>query len=100
MHPLQPRSPDDPAAAVALSPLEQQVVAEVASRRDELVALASDLIRFDTITRGVDGPAHEEADLQHYLAARLERVGALAEAWEPPRTLRPSSGAGTVPRPR
>ena len=56
---------------------------EIASRRDELVALATDLIRFDTTAREPGEPAREEADLQHYLAARLRRAGAEVDLWEP-----------------
>lgn len=56
---------------------------EIASRRDELVGLATDLIRFDTTAREPGEPAHQEADLQHYLAARLRRAGAEVDLWEP-----------------
>ena len=56
---------------------------EIASRRDELVALTADLIRFDTTAREPGEPAREEADLQDYLASRLRRAGAEVDLWEP-----------------
>jgi acetylornithine deacetylase len=68
---------------VALSNGERAVCEEVASRGDELVALASDLIRFDTTARDVGDPAREEAALQEHLAARLRAVGAEVDVWEP-----------------
>src|SRR5207249_750990 len=52
-------------------------------RRDELVALASDLIAFDTTARAVGDPPREEAALQEYLAERLRAAGAEIDLWEP-----------------
>ena len=57
---------------------------EIAARRDELVTLASDLIRFDTTTREhIGDPARDEAALQAYLATRLGAAGAEIDVWEP-----------------
>ena len=70
--------------AMTLSEGERAVVDEIAGRRDELVALACDLIAFDTITREHnDDPARDEAALQSYLAARLRAAGAETDLWEP-----------------
>jgi acetylornithine deacetylase len=68
---------------VALSKSERGVCEEIASRSDELVALASDLIGFDTTAREVGDPARQEAALQEHLAARLRAVGAEVDVWEP-----------------
>jgi len=66
-----------------LTESERLVTEEVERRRDELVALATDLIGFDTITRDIDDPPREEANLQEYLATRLRAAGAETEVWEP-----------------
>jgi acetylornithine deacetylase len=66
-----------------LSSSEQEVVDAVAERTDELVALAGDLIRFDTTARNPGDPARDERALQEYLAARLERLGAAIDLFEP-----------------
>ena len=63
-----------------LSDREQELVAAVAARRAELVALAIELIAFDT-TAG-DEP-REEAALQAHLRDRLAAAGAEADLWEP-----------------
>ena len=68
---------------MALSEVERRLVDEIAERRDELVALASELIAFDTTARRVGDPPRDEAALQRHLADRLERAGAAAELWEP-----------------
>jgi acetylornithine deacetylase len=63
---------------------EGAVLAAVDERADELVALASDLIRFDTTTRGDPGePARDEAALQEHLGQLLAAKGAEVELWEP-----------------
>src|ERR687894_1709360 len=63
---------------------ERQIIDEIERRRDELVALASDLIAFDTTAREHnEDPAREEAALQKYLAARLRATGAETDVWEP-----------------
>ena len=63
---------------------EQRLVAQVSERRDELVALARELIGYDTTSRSApDEPAREEAALQGALAKRLEKHGAQIDLWEP-----------------
>jgi acetylornithine deacetylase len=63
---------------------EQRVVAAIEARSQELVDLASELIRFDTTTRGEpDEPARDEDALQALLAERLREAGAEVELWEP-----------------
>ena len=71
-------------ASTSLTDSERQIMDEIERRRDELVALASDLIAFDTTAREHnDDPAREEAALQKYLAARLRAAGAETDVWEP-----------------
>jgi acetylornithine deacetylase len=56
----------------------------VAARRDEIVALACQLIAFDTTSRaGVDDPPRDEVALQTALAERLRARGAEIDLWEP-----------------
>ena len=50
-----------------LSDREQLVCDELARRQDELVALASELIAFDTTARDVGDPPRDEAALQEHL---------------------------------
>ena len=67
-----------------LTESEDRIMAEIAGRREELVALASDLIGFNTTAREHnDDPPRDEAALQEYLAARLRAAGAETEIWEP-----------------
>ncbi len=66
-----------------LSDGEQRIVDAIASRRDELVALTTELIGFDTTARNVDDPPRQEAALQEHLGARLSSAGAEVEIWEP-----------------
>jgi acetylornithine deacetylase len=66
-----------------MNDLEQRVVDAIAGRRDELVELASALIRFDTTARDPGDPARDEAALQGLLAERLRAAGAGVEVWEP-----------------
>jgi acetylornithine deacetylase len=68
---------------MGLSDRERDVVSAIEGRREQLVALASDLIAFDTTARTVGEPPREEAALQEYLAARLERARADVDLWEP-----------------
>lgn len=68
---------------VALSPLEEKVVAEIEGRSDELVEIVSTLIAFDTTARGENEPARQEAELQEYLRGRLVKAGAEVELFEP-----------------
>src|SRR5947209_11897027 len=70
-------------APASLSGIEQQVVQDIAQRRDELVALASALIGFDTTVHALEDPPRDEAALQSYLAERLRAVGAVVDLWEP-----------------
>src|SRR5829696_10526922 len=63
---------------------EQALVDEIAARRDDLVALACELIAFDTTSRSApDDPPREEAALQQALADRLRARGAEIDLWEP-----------------
>lgn len=66
-----------------LSDLEEKAVAQVTAGRDELVALLSDLIAFDTTARDPGDPAHEEEALQRFLERRLKDIGAETDLWEP-----------------
>jgi len=68
---------------VNLTERERQIVDAVAARRDELVALASTLIGFDTTARNTGDPPRDEASLQAYLGARLAAAGARVEIFEP-----------------
>jgi acetylornithine deacetylase len=68
---------------MALSPLEQDVVAEIGGRAAEIVALASALIRFDTTARTPGDLPREERALQELLSARLAAAGAAVELFEP-----------------
>src|SRR3954451_14861656 len=63
---------------------ERALVEAIAERRDELVALACELIAYDTTSRSSpDQPARDEAALQQALAARPARHGAEIDLWEP-----------------
>jgi acetylornithine deacetylase len=66
-----------------MNDIEQRVADAIAERRDELVELASALIRFDTTARSAGDPARDEAALQAHLAERLTAAGADVEVWEP-----------------
>ena len=66
-----------------LSADEQRVADAIAARRDEIVALCSELIGFDTITHTQGAEAREERALQEHLAALLRRHGAEVELHEP-----------------
>ena len=68
---------------MALTDTERRVVDEIDRRRDELVALASTLIGFDTTARNPDDPPRQERQLQEYLGERLRRAGAEVEIFEP-----------------
>jgi len=68
----------------ALSTPEERVVAAVRERRDELVALLSDLVACDTTARHKGDPPRDEVKLQELLAARLRACGAEARLLEPP----------------
>ena len=66
-----------------LSRTEQGVVAAIAAKRDDLIALTSELIGFDTITHTAGAPPRQERELQEHLAALLRRHGAEVELHEP-----------------
>jgi len=75
----------DPRAA-----LEEKVVEAALGARDEVVGLVSELVACDTTARLPGRPARDEEKLQRLLAARLARIGARPELWEPAPT-----GAGS-----
>jgi acetylornithine deacetylase len=63
---------------------ERALVERIARRRDEIVALACELIGFDTTSRAhPDMPARQERELQTALAERLRAAGADVDLWEP-----------------
>ena len=66
-----------------MNEIERRVVDAIATRQDELVALASDLIRFDTTAREPTDAPRDEAPLQELLAERLRSAGAAVELFEP-----------------
>jgi acetylornithine deacetylase len=68
---------------MALDAREQSVCAAIDSARDELVALATSLVAFDTTARNPGDPPREEAPLQEFLAARLQAAGAEVDVFEP-----------------
>jgi acetylornithine deacetylase len=81
---------------MALSDLERDVVADIGRRREEIVALASDLIRFDTTARTPGERPRDEEALQRFLAERLLAAGAAVDLFEPdPRSL---AGKPLVPQ--
>jgi acetylornithine deacetylase len=62
---------------------ERRVCDAIAAGRDELVALASALIAFDTTARNPGDPPRDEAALQGFLAARMRDLGAEVDLFEP-----------------
>jgi acetylornithine deacetylase len=66
-----------------LTELERRVVEAVAERREEIVALACDLVSLDTTAREPGDPPRDEVALQELLATRLESVGAAVDLFEP-----------------
>lgn len=66
-----------------LTDLELRVCEAIDARRDELIALASALIGFDTTAREVGDPPRDEAAFQQLLAERLRSTGADVDVWEP-----------------
>jgi acetylornithine deacetylase len=79
----------------------------VAQRGDEIVALACELIAYDTTSReDPAAPARQEAELQGALAERLRAAGAEVDLWEPApedvagHPLTPEGGIGFEGRPQ
>lgn len=68
---------------VPTTPLDRRVVDEIAGRRDALVSLLADLVRFDTRAPGSDFAPREEAAFQAYVAERLRHAGLDVDVWEP-----------------
>ncbi|MFN8223792.1 MAG: M20/M25/M40 family metallo-hydrolase [Gaiellales bacterium] len=66
-----------------LTDQEATVVDALSGKRDEIVALATDLIGFDTTARDLGEPARQETELQEHLAARLRERGAEIDLFEP-----------------
>jgi len=90
VHP--PRAGGTPPAA--LNALQERVVAAVHEGRDELVALARELVALDTTAREAGDPPRDEERLQRLLEARLRAIGAETDLWEPEST---GSGNRHVP---
>ena len=97
----------DPLDSTQLTPAERALTDEIAGRRDEIVALACDLIRFDTQSREEPtSPARQDAALQAYLGERLRASGADVDIWEPGpaevenHPLTPPEGIGFAGRPQ
>jgi len=72
------------------SALEVKVIAAALDARDELVELVTELVACDTTARLPGQPARDEEKLQRLLAARLAKLGARPDLWEPAPT-----GAGS-----
>jgi acetylornithine deacetylase len=68
---------------MGLTQAEQQVCEAIDGRTDELVALASTLIGFDTTARTPGDPPRQETALQECLASRLGAAGAEIDLFEP-----------------
>jgi acetylornithine deacetylase len=63
--------------------LEEKVIEAALGARDEIVQLVTGLVACDTTARMPGQPARDEEKLQRLLAARLARIGAVPELWEP-----------------
>jgi acetylornithine deacetylase len=68
---------------VALNELERTVCEAIGRGRDELVALASTLVGFDTTARNPGDPAREEVALQQHLESVMRAAGAETDLFEP-----------------
>jgi acetylornithine deacetylase len=68
---------------MGLTDQELRVCEAIDARRDELVALASSLIAFDTTARNPGDPPRQEAELQEHLAERMRAFGAEIDLFEP-----------------
>jgi acetylornithine deacetylase len=62
---------------------ELRVCEAIDSRGEDLVALASSLIAFDTTARSPGDPPRQEAELQEHLAIRMRAFGAEIDLFEP-----------------
>jgi len=62
---------------------EERLIARIRDGRDELTALAAELITCDTTARDPGDPARDEEKLQKILAARLRAIGAEVQLFEP-----------------
>ncbi len=63
---------------------ERAALDAIEARRDEVAALAAELISHDTTVRGEPGdPPRAERQVQELLAERLQAAGAEVELWEP-----------------
>jgi acetylornithine deacetylase len=71
---------------LTLSRHEEKVMAAVRDGQDQLIALLSDLVAFDTTARNPGDPPRDEAAFQRYLRDRLIPLGAECNLWEPPPT--------------
>jgi acetylornithine deacetylase len=65
--------------AVSAESLTAKIRAAAREREGDLVALATELIGFDTTARDLGDPARDEAALQEHLAQRLRAAGAEVE---------------------
>jgi len=72
------------------STLEEKVVEAALGARDEVVGLVTKLVAYDTTARLPGQQARDEEKLQQVLAARLAKIGAQPDLWEPAPT-----GAGS-----
>src|SRR5579863_7194921 len=68
---------------MSLTDLEQKVCDAIDAAKDDLVALTSELIAFDTTARNPRDPPRQEAALQEHLASRLRGAGAEIDLFEP-----------------
>jgi acetylornithine deacetylase len=68
---------------MGLTDEELRVCEAIDSRREDLVALASSLIAFDTTARNPDDAPRQEAELQEQLAIRMRAFGADVDLFEP-----------------
>src|SRR5271157_6055106 len=65
------------------SAAEERVLCLATESRDELVALASELIACDTTAREATDDPRDEDRLQRVLAGHLRAIGAEIDLWEP-----------------
>ena len=66
-----------------LSALEERVIAAISAGRDELVALACELVSYDTTAREPGDPPRDEAKMQEFLGRCLSGLGAEIDIFEP-----------------